>query len=115
MTKRPKLGLRGRSLRFQIVVALVALLAVSFIGVAVVTAFALRTFLVQRLDEQLIAAGNRFSLSLEHPSDHDADNEGDLSETQGQAFGTLGARSLNGTVTAISVIGHDAPAVTDAD
>jgi two-component system, OmpR family, sensor kinase len=112
---RPKLGLRGRSLRFQIVLALIVLLILSFVAVATVTAIALRTFLIQRLDQQLVAAGDRFSLSLEHPSDNDADNIGQLSETQGQAVGMLGARILNRTVTSLAVIGHDEPAVTPAD
>ena len=98
------MGLRGRSLRFQIVLVIVVLLTVSFVVVATVTAFALRTFLVQRLDQQLAAAGTRFSVSLEHPNDHDADNTDQLSATQGQAAGTLGARVLNGQVTAIAVI-----------
>ena len=75
----------------------------------------MRTFLLQRLDQQLVAAGNRFSVSLEHPDDNDADNAGQLNATQGQAVGTLGARMLNGTVTAIAVIGHDEPAITNAD
>jgi two-component system OmpR family sensor kinase len=100
------MGLPGRSLRFQIVLVIVVLLTVSFVVVAAVTAIALRTFLVQRLDQQLAAAGTRFSVSLEHPNDHDADNTDQLSATQGQAAGTLGARVLNGQVTAIAVIAH---------
>jgi two-component system, OmpR family, sensor kinase len=91
------------------------MVTVSFLVVAAVTALALRTFLLQRLDQQLAAAGDRFSLSLEHPDDHDADNSDQLSATQGQAVGTLGARMLNGTATAIAVIGHDEPAITGAD
>ena len=67
--RRRWVGLRGRSLRFQIVVVLVVLLTVSFAIVALVTAIALRTFLIQRLDQQLAAAGTRFSVSLEHPAD----------------------------------------------
>jgi two-component system OmpR family sensor kinase len=105
--RRRWIGLRGRSLRFQIVVVLLILLTVSFAIVALVTAIALRTFLIQRLDQQLTAAGTRFSVSLEHLDDHDADNTDQLSATQGQAAGTLGARVLNGEVTAIAVIAHD--------
>jgi len=111
-TSRPEkprrwIGLRGRSLRFQIVVVLLVLLTVSFVVVAAVTAIALRTFLLQRLDQELAAAGTRFSVSLEHPDDHDTDNTDQLSATQGQAAGTLGARVLSGQVTAIAVIAHD--------
>lgn len=112
-----RLRVRDRSLRWQIVLALLALLSVSFLAVGAVTAIALRTFLIQRLDQQLAAAGNRFSLSLEHPNDHDADNADRLSTTQGQAAGTLGARVLNGSVTAIAVIAHesDGPAISADD
>ncbi len=105
--RRRRILFRGRSLRFQIVAVLVVLLTASFAIVALTTAIALRTFLVQRLDQQLAAAGTRFSVSLEHPDDHDADNTDELSATQGQAAGTLGARILNGNVTAIAVIAHD--------
>lgn len=108
---------RPGSLRTQLVIVVVALLSVSFVAVAGVTTFALRTFLIQRLDQQLVAAGNRFSLSLEHPNDHDADNSQQFSGTEGQAAGTLGARILNGRVTAIDVIAHDSddPAVSPRD
>ena len=101
--------LRGRSLRFQIVVLLLTLLIVSSVAVAGITALALRGFLLQRLDQQLTAAGDRYSVSLEHPNDHDADNNPrQLGTVQGQAAGTLGARVLNGKVTAAQVVPHDA-------
>jgi two-component system OmpR family sensor kinase len=99
---------RGRSLRTQIVVVLLTLLLVSFLAVAGATALALRGFLIQRLDQQLVAAGDRFSLSLEHPDDHDADNSDQFGTVEGQAAGTLGARVLKGTVTAVEVVAHDA-------
>jgi two-component system OmpR family sensor kinase len=109
--------LRQRSLRFNIVLVLLVLLSVTFLAVAAITAFALRTFLVQRLDEQLVAAGNRFSVSLEHPADSDSDDARQLTATEGQDAGTLGARVLKGKVTAIDVIGHDkaSPAVSARD
>jgi two-component system OmpR family sensor kinase len=99
--------LRGRSLRFQIVALLLTLLIVSSVAVAAVTAFALRGFLVQRLDQELTAAGDRFSLSLEHPNDHDADNPNQFGTVQGQSAGTLGARVLDGSVTAAEVVPRD--------
>ena len=105
---RSRLTLRGRSLRFQIVALLLGLLIVSSVAVAGITAFALRGFLIQRLDQQLTAAGDRFSVSLEHPDDHDADNDDQFGTVQGQAAGTLGARVLSGQVTAVEVVPHDA-------
>jgi two-component system OmpR family sensor kinase len=98
---------RTPKLRTQLVALLLALLAVAFLVVAAVTTYALHRFLLQRLDQQLNAAGNRFSVSLEHPSDHDADNAQQFNSVTGQAAGTLGARVLNGTVTAASVVGHE--------
>ncbi len=112
-----RFGLRTRSLRFQIVLVLVVLLSTTFVAVAAITAIALHTFLLQRLDQQLAAAGTRFSVSLEHPNDHDADNVDQLNATQGQTAGTLGARVLQGSVTALAVIAHDSdePAPTSRD
>lgn len=99
---------RGRTLRVQIVAIILALLLVSFSAVAGATALALRGFLIKRLDQQLVAAGDRFSVSLEHASDHDADNIHQFATVEGQAAGTLGARVLKGTVTAVEVVAHDA-------
>jgi two-component system OmpR family sensor kinase len=99
--------LRTPKLRTQLVVLLVALLALAFLLVSAVTTYGLHKFLLQRLDQQLAAAGNRFSVSLEHPNDHDIDNSRQFDSVTGQASGTLGARVLNGTVTAAAVVGHD--------
>jgi two-component system OmpR family sensor kinase len=115
-----RLRLRGRSLRFQLVLLVLALLSISFIAVGGVTAIALRHFLVDRLDQQLVAAGDRFSLSLEHPDDHDADDDdSQFNSVEGQAAGTLGARVLKGTVTAAGIVAsHDQDnhaSVSDAD
>jgi two-component system OmpR family sensor kinase len=90
------------------VALLLVLLAVAFLLVAGLTTYALHRFLLQRLDQQLNAAGDRYSISLEHPNDHDADNARQFDTVAGQATGTLGARVLNGTVTAARVVGHDA-------
>ncbi len=109
---------RQRSLRFQLVALVLALLTVSFIAVGGVTAIALRHFLIDRLDQQLVAAGDRYSVSLEHPSDNDADNEAQFGTVAGQAAGTLGARVLNGQVTAADIVAHDEedqPSVSAAD
>ncbi|MDP9115945.1 MAG: HAMP domain-containing histidine kinase [Actinomycetota bacterium] len=111
------LRLRGHSLRFQIVVTIVVLLSVSFLAVGAATALAMRAFLLQRLDQQLAAAGDRYSLSLEHPGTPGTDPSGPLGVVQGQAAGTLGARVLNGQVTALEVVARSAgaPAPSAAD
>jgi two-component system, OmpR family, sensor kinase len=102
-----RVRLRGHSLRTQIVATLLVLLTLSFVAVATVTAAALHGYLLHQLDGQLSAAGNRYSLSLEHPDDHDADNDTPFGTVAGQSAGTLGARSVNGVVTAADVVAHN--------
>ncbi|MFI0168051.1 ATP-binding protein [Streptomyces sp. NPDC017095] len=90
-----------RTLRGQLTVGLVALLALACLAVGITTALALRGFLMGRLDEQLTASGGRFAASLEHEARPDTDNRPD---TRGQAEGTFGARLLDGTVTQAAVV-----------
>ncbi len=94
-------------LRTKLVALLIALLTMAFLLVALVTTLALHGFLLDQLDQQLQAAGNRFSVSLEHGNDFDADNDEQFDAVSGQAAGTLGARVLNGSVTAAKIVGHD--------
>ena len=101
---RPRL--RRPRLRTQVVALLVALLAIAFVVTALITTAQLHGFLLDRLDQQLRAAGVRFSVSLEHPTDQDADDS-QFATVTGQADGTLGARVKNGTVTAAAVVGHE--------
>jgi two-component system OmpR family sensor kinase len=77
------------------------LLGLSCLAVGIITALALRGFLMGRLDEQLSASGGRFAASLEHEAKPDADNRPD---TRGQADATFGARLLDGTVTQAAVV-----------
>jgi two-component system OmpR family sensor kinase len=95
--------LRQMSLRRRLVIVLLALLLLSCLLVAAVTSILMRRFLLERLDQQLSAAGSRFAISLEHPGDGDAD-DAQLDSVAGQAAGTLGARVVDGKVTAISVV-----------
>ncbi|MDJ0382430.1 HAMP domain-containing sensor histidine kinase [Streptomyces sp. G-G2] len=90
-----------RTLRGQLTVGLVALLALACLAVGITTALALRGFLMGRLDEQLSASGGRFAASLEHEAKPDADN---LPDTRGQAESTFGARLLDDTVTQAAVV-----------
>jgi two-component system OmpR family sensor kinase len=105
-----------RSLRFQLVLILLALLLVSFVLVAAVTAVFLHRFLLDRLDQQLAAAGDRFAIALEHPTDNDTDDNAPFNAVTGQAAGTLGARIVAGRVTTAAVVGRsDGAGVTAAD
>ncbi|HEY3630320.1 MAG TPA: HAMP domain-containing sensor histidine kinase [Jatrophihabitantaceae bacterium] len=96
-------------MRVRLIAILIALLLVVCATVGIVTTFALRGFLIKRLDQQLTSAGTRYATALEH-DDHDADNA--ETGTLGQAVGTLGARSLNGTVTSVGVIADTGQHVT---
>lgn len=99
-------AIRGRvhrlSLRSRLTAVLVGLLLLSCAILTVVTSLALHSYLVNRLDQQLAAAGNRYAVSLEHPSDNDADNN--YSSVVGQAAGTLGARIAGGVVTDAGIV-----------
>ncbi|MGI8665341.1 MAG: HAMP domain-containing sensor histidine kinase [Jatrophihabitans sp.] len=91
------------------------LLLLSCSILTVVTSLALHGYLVNRLDQQLAAAGTRYAASLEAPNDHDADN--DYSSVIGQASGTLGAQVVNGAVAAAGIVtdGLAVRSVSEAD
>lgn len=95
------------SLQRRIVVLVLAVLVASYAAVAVGTYVGLHQYLLGRLDQQLSAAGNRYVLQLEH-GDRDGDEgSGSLGTVAGQAVGTLGARVLDGSVTAFGLVGQD--------
>ena len=90
------------TLRVRLTVLLSALLLVGCAAVGIASSIAIRSFLTGRLDQQLALAGSRYAISLEH-NDHDDDNDPETA-TVGQPVGTLGARVLDGRVTAAGVI-----------
>jgi two-component system OmpR family sensor kinase len=94
--------MRRVSLRRRLVLVVLALLLTSCAIIAAVTILALHHFLLDRLDQQLAAASTRYAISLEHPSDGDADNP--FSTVTGQSAGTLGARVVNGTPTSVGLV-----------
>jgi two-component system OmpR family sensor kinase len=90
-----------------ILVVLLVSCAVLFAG----TMFALRSFLRSRLDEQVHTAFATYAQSVDHP-DHDHDSEFD---TQGQAPGTVGARTQNGVLIGSGLVhGYGSPAELSA-
>ncbi|MDQ2957948.1 MAG: HAMP domain-containing histidine kinase [Actinomycetota bacterium] len=92
---------RSLSLRARLSLLLIALVLVACAAVGVASTLALRTFLTQRLDQQLDQAGNRYAVALDH-NDHDADNA--AASTAGQSIGTLGAVIVGGRVSRASVV-----------
>lgn len=108
-----RIRLRRPRLRTQLVALLVGLLLIAFVVTTLISTSQLHGFLLDRLDQQLRAAGVRFSVSLEHPRDRDTDDSQFASVT-GQSAGTLGARVAGGTVTAAAVVGpEDARSATE--
>jgi two-component system OmpR family sensor kinase len=107
---RPPRRWFGRTLRVRLTVLLTALILLACAAVAVATGIATSTFLTNRLDEQLALAGTRYAVSLER-NDRDADNNPETA-TVGQSVGTLGARLLDGALTAVGVVGSPGDHVT---
>lgn len=103
MLRRRSGRFRHSSLRTRLILILVGSLLISCTALTVITSLALHAYLMNRLDQQLEAAGNRYSVSLEHPGDKDADDS-DFGSVIGQQTGTLGARIANGTVTAAGIV-----------
>ncbi|MFI5757755.1 sensor histidine kinase [Streptomyces sp. NPDC051569] len=104
-----------RTLRARLTAGLLLLLTLACLTVGVASVVALQGFLVQKLDQQLIATGGRFAASLEHEEHPDADNGPD---TRGQSDHTLGARLLHGAPTEAAVVRDDSVApvpLTTAD
>jgi two-component system OmpR family sensor kinase len=104
------------TLRRRLIAILLALLLVSCAVVAVATALLLHAYLLTKLDQQLAAAGTRYSVALEHAGDGDVD-DARFDSVLGQPSGTLGARILSGRITAIGLIGggteHPTPSPSD--
>ncbi len=94
--------LSGVTLRTKLTILLFVMVMIACAAVGVLTNVVIRNFLNSRLDHDLALAGSRYAISLEH-NDHDADNDAETA-TVGQSVGTLGARLLNGQITAIGVV-----------
>lgn len=100
---RPRLGpssrfpLRPRTLRARLTAGLGVLLAAVCLTVGLATTAALETFLMGRLDEQLITVGTRFPATLD-PA------RGDPADTRGQASGTFGGCVMGDVVRSAAVV-----------
>jgi two-component system OmpR family sensor kinase len=109
---RVTLWQQRKSLRVRLTVLLASMLLVACAAVGVATTLALRSYLVHRFEQQLALAGGRYEGALES-DDHDDDNA--ETSTIGQAFGTLGARVVDGQVTAAGVVATHPMPVTAED
>jgi len=112
--------LAGRTLRTRLVAGVFVLLAVSCVGIGIATSVTLQSFLVSRLDHELVEAGSRLDVSLEHSDRRGGPGAtGDLGGragqdpgVDGQAVGTLAARIVGGSITQAVVVRDTAGAVT---
>ena len=111
-----------RTLRARLTCGLVVLLALSSAAVGIAAVITLRSFLTERLDQQLTQAGGVFPASLEHA--HRAgqsggpDDDDEHGDTRRQVPGTFGARLLHGKVTDAAVVragGDTSVTLTAAD
>jgi two-component system, OmpR family, sensor kinase len=96
---------RDRTLRARLTIGMVAVLLAACAVLGVASELFLREFLLARLDGQLLAAGGRYSASLEHDRRPAAGAIGRADDPiPGQAAGTLGIRLIAGRVTDAAVI-----------
>lgn len=103
------------TLRTKLTILLFGVLMVACAVVGVATGVVVDDFLKSRLDHDLVLAGTRYAVSLEH-NDHDVDNRPETA-TVGQSAGTLGARLVDGVLTQVGVVSDSAipVAVSPAD
>ena len=99
--------LAGRTLRTRLTAGILVLLVVSCAGIGIATSITLQGFLVTRLDQQLVEAGSRLDVSLENPGG--PGGPGPVPPTsdpgvQGQAVGTLAARTTGGSISQAVVV-----------
>ncbi len=113
--------LAGRTLRTRLIAGLLALFTLAGIGVALATSAALQPYLLDRLDQQLTAAGNGFNANNPPPGGHGGhggpggpDGQGGAGPGQitqasapkmlHQSPGTLGVCMYGGTVTTAAMV-----------
>jgi len=117
--------LAGWTLRRRLIAGLLALFTLAAAGVGIATTAALRPFLLNRLDQQLTAAGAALSAS-NTPADNPGDGQGpangppDTPVMAGQAVNTFGVCIDRGEVTKTGVLtsyeGNVSPAnLSEAD
>ena len=115
----------GRTLRTRLIAGVLVLLAVSCIGIGITTSITLRGFLVERLDQNLVSAGSRLDVSLEHSGGpggsgipggsggpQQPSSTGGDPGVEGQAVGTLAVRIVSGSVAQAVVVNDNSGQVS---
>jgi two-component system OmpR family sensor kinase len=104
--------LSGWSLRRQLLVGVLSLLAIVCLVVGITTTLTVRTFLVSQLDRQLSAAASRANY---HPPDPRPGGRDDNGFPPGQPIGTINARYQNGTYSNARVLAerYQTPLLSD--
>jgi two-component system OmpR family sensor kinase len=109
---RPARWLAARSLRAQLITGLVALVALAFASVGIVTYIVLSHTLLNQLDYQLDSAGGRYASCMEQKH-HEGPPNGiqvtNCNRAPGLNTGTFGARVKDGVVTDQGIIGGSSP------
>lgn len=95
---------RARTLLGRLTVGMVVVLLVACGALGVTSELVLRSVLIKHLDAELIAAGGRFSASLEHELSEQEPRSDRDDSIPGQSVGTLGIRLVAGKVTEAAVV-----------
>ena len=108
--------LAGRTLRTRLIAGVLVLLAGACLAIAIATNITLSGFLVDRLDQNLVSAGSRLDVSLEHPGGQDITGGSSLPPGdpgfEGQVVGTLAVRIANGSIAQAVVVNDKAGQVS---
>jgi two-component system OmpR family sensor kinase len=108
--------LAGRTLRTRLIAGVFVLLAGSCAGIGITTSITLQRFLLERLDQQLVGAGSRLDVSLEHTNGRGGPGgptpDGGEPGVQGQVVGTLATRIVRGSLVAPVVVNDTAGQVS---
>jgi two-component system OmpR family sensor kinase len=113
---RLRYWLAARTLRTRLTAGILVLLVVSCAGIGIATSITLQGFLVDRLDQQLVQAGSRLDVSLEHPESREGSDNAPRPArepgVQGQAVGTLAATINKGSIEQAIVVSDNAGEVS---
>lgn len=122
--------LAGRTLRGRLIAGLIAMLAVVFAAIGVVTYVTLSSLMIRQVDAQLHLTGPRYARCLEYNEKiEDQHGESDSGEPPqplprlggeqncniGQAPGTFGARVKDGVITSQALVLHNRRHLSLAD
>jgi two-component system OmpR family sensor kinase len=94
------------TLRRRLIAGILLLLTAISMIIGAVSAFALRAYLIDRLDAQVVAAAERFDIVIQRPGDNRDNPPGQFLPLAGSPPGTIAALVRGGTAQA-AVLGDD--------